>query len=594
MSMQLLRVALLSSTLAVSAAQFTRAGSATWADDPVSNDWNIVMNWVPNTVPNEANDTAAFATSNITDVTISAAIEVGAILFNPDAEEFDVTTAPAGILTLSGAGVVNNSPNLQTLVANVSDAFTSGFVFQNSATLGQNTLFENLGGEMYLEGTASAENASIVITGAGVRQGHLIFFGNSTAAEAAISVNGFATATFLDDTTAGEAGFTAIDGGTVVFSANSSAVNATIGCSGGTETGRGGGGVDFDTSATAGQSLIEVNGAGVAGAVAASIVMSDSSTCGAATFTVNGGAEAGAEGAEMNFFETATAADASILINGGENGGEGGGLFFFGNSDGGTARLTLSGNAQVDISGHGRRLMTLGSLEGDGSVFLGSRALAIGSKNLSTTFSGVIQDGGSSGGTGGSVTKVGSGTLNLAGSSSYTGGTIVSAGALNLRNKTGSATGSGAVNVNTGTLGGKGIIGGVTTIGTGSASGAFLAPALGTKKQATLTIQNALTFNSDATYTCTFKAKKNKARSDKLIAKGVTIKSGAIIALNGQTQGSLKRGVTLTLISNTSTDPISGSFSNLPEGGIVMVNGSNFQASYRGGDGNDLTLTVVP
>jgi autotransporter-associated beta strand protein len=238
--------------------------------------------------------------------------------------------------------------------------------------------------------------------------------------------------------------------------------------------------------------------------------------------------------------------------------------------------------------------MTLGSLEGDGSVFLGSRALAIGSKNLSTTFSGVIQDGGSSGGTGGSVTKVGSGTLNLAGSSSYTGGTIVSAGALNLTNKTGSATGSGAVNVNTGTLGGKGIIDGVTTIGTGSASGAFLAPALGTKKQATLTIQNALTFNSDATYTCTFKAKKNKARSDKLIAKGVTIKSGAIIALNGQTQGSLKRGVTLTLISNTSTDPISGSFSNLPEGGIVMVNGSNFQASYRGGDGNDLTLTVVP
>jgi hypothetical protein len=70
------------------------------------------------------------------------------------------------------------------------------------------------------------------------------------------------------------------------------------------------------------------------------------------------------------------------------------------------------------------------------------------------------------------------------------------------------------VNVNTGTLGGKGIIDGVTTIGTGSASGAFLAPALGTKKQATLTIQNALTFNSDATYTCTFKAKKNKARSE--------------------------------------------------------------------------------
>ena len=50
----------------------------------------------------------------------------------------------------------------------------------------------------------------------------------------------------------------------------------------------------------------------------------------------------------------------------------------------------------------------------------------------------------------------------------------------------------------------------------------------------------------------------------------------------------------MTLISNTSADPISGTFSNLPDGGIVRINGNNFQASYSGGDGNDLTLTVVP
>jgi hypothetical protein len=50
----------------------------------------------------------------------------------------------------------------------------------------------------------------------------------------------------------------------------------------------------------------------------------------------------------------------------------------------------------------------------------------------------------------------------------------------------------------------------------------------------------------------------------------------------------------LTLISNTSASPISGTFSNLPDGGIVTVNGNNLQASYSGGDGNDLMLTVVP
>jgi hypothetical protein len=48
------------------------------------------------------------------------------------------------------------------------------------------------------------------------------------------------------------------------------------------------------------------------------------------------------------------------------------------------------------------------------------------------------------------------------------------------------------------------------------------------------------------------------------------------------------------VISNTSANPISGTVSNLPDRGIVAINGNNFQASYEGGDGNDLTLTVVP
>jgi hypothetical protein len=148
--------------------------------------------------------------------------------------------------------------------------------------------------------------------------------------------------------------------------------------------------------------------------------------------------------------------------------------------------------------------------------------------------------------------------------------------------------------VNAGILGGKGIVAGATTIGTGTGTGAFLAPAAGSNVQATLTIQSALIFKADATYTYTFRAKRNRAKTDKVIANGVTINSGAMIALSGQTQGALSQGLVLTLISNTSTNPISGTFSNLPDGGIVTINGNNFQASYEGGDGNDLTLTVVP
>jgi hypothetical protein len=53
--------------------------------------------------------------------------------------------------------------------------------------------------------------------------------------------------------------------------------------------------------------------------------------------------------------------------------------------------------------------MTIGSIEGDGNVFLGANNLTVGSNNLSTTFSGGIE------GTGGSLTKIGSGTLILSG-----------------------------------------------------------------------------------------------------------------------------------------------------------------------------------
>jgi len=32
----------------------------------------------------------------------------------------------------------------------------------------------------------------------------------------------------------------------------------------------------------------------------------------------------------------------------------------------------------------------------------------------------------------------------------------------------------------------------------------------------------------------------------------------------------------------------------LPDGSIVTIKGNTFLVSYSGGDGNDLTLTVVP
>lgn len=276
-----------------------------------------------------------------------------------------------------------------------------------------------------------------------------------------------------------------------------------------------------------------------------------------------------------------------MIAEGGSGGGGGGRIKVEGEAQLNRAQFRVYGNGVLDLRTAAAPGPLIGSLEGDGVVSLTSNSLSVGDNQLSTTFAGTIE------GTG-ALFKLGNGTLTLAGANLYTGGTTVSQGALVVSNPTGSGTGTGAAAINAGTLGGNGIIAGAVTIGTDSATGAFLAPAHGTNKQVTLTIQSGLTFNSDATYTYSFKAKRNKSKTDKVIANGVTINSGASINLSGQTQGTLTQGTVYPVITNTAATPIAGTFSNLPDGGIVNVNGNNLQASYEGGDGNDLTLTVVP
>jgi hypothetical protein len=56
----------------------------------------------------------------------------------------------------------------------------------------------------------------------------------------------------------------------------------------------------------------------------------------------------------------------------------------------------------------------------------------------------------------------------------------------------------------------------------------------------------------------------------------------------------LTAGTVFPIISNTASTPIAGTFSNLSDGSTLTVGSNNYQVSYEGGEGNDLTLTVVP
>ena len=70
--------------------------------------------------------------------------------------------------------------------------------------------------------------------------------------------------------------------------------------------------------------------------------------------------------------------------------------------------------------------------------------------------------------------------------------------------------------------------------------------------------------------------------------------SGARFSLHRVGQGILTPGTVFTVIDNTAATPIAGTFRNLPDGSTFTVGPNTFQADYEGGDGNDLTLKVVP
>lgn len=371
----------------------------------------------------------------------------------------------------------------------------------------------SFGGSTYFHDTASAGNALITNTGGAVTfggRGETYFEDNSTADQATI-VNKHATSLAL--------------GGSTTFSGNSNAANAVITNEGGSTDDTDGGSLGFSDSASAGSAII----------------------------TSAGGAARSA--GTVSFSDTSTAASATIICNGAITESEGGAAYFNGSSSGGAARIELLGKGTLWLTYRDFPLLSIGSLEGEGYVYLGGNELVIGSNDLGTTFSGVISDG--TGYTGGSLRKIGDGHFTLLNANTYTGGTIIDGGTVEADNTGASATGSGPVPLNSGTLTGNGIVAGAVTLGTsGYYRGATLAP--GRRLPGQMVIQGAVTFHSDSNFQ--WKMSSRSSTASKLMANGVTIDRGALLIFAGIGHHELPTGTVFTAIENTSAAPISGSF----------------------------------
>jgi autotransporter-associated beta strand protein len=585
-------------------------------------DFNANPNWVPATVPT---GTATFSVTTGPNLSFSAAsTSIGTMQFNAGAPAYTFSLTSDHAVNVNGAGIVNNSSNKPIFSVDASNPVSvTNFLlnFNNGASAGDATINVANGAIVQFFGTSTAANATITLSTAG----SLIFNDSSSAGSATIHEvsGGF---DFKNSSTAGDATITT-GADQDAFENTSTAANAHITIPTGSI------GLVFVNASSGGSAAIDNAGAGVPAIGLGSLIFTSSSTATDPTVRTPSAANAtitNHDGGELQFgtytltfsplfnFDftkgTGSAGNATIINN------NGGTTTFLNQSDAGTATITNNsggsllfvnkGGLPADPDASGARVInnaggkvdisgvttgvSIGSIEGAGNVFLGSKKLTLGNSNLNTEISGVIADGGASGGVGGSLTKVGTGTLILSGANTYTGGTTISAGTLQLGN--GGTTGSIVGNV---------LDNGIFAInhsnaflynGVISGSGAFQQIGAGTTTLTAVQSYSGLTTIGAGTLALTGAGSvasssgvvDNATFDISATGSGASIKTlsgSGIVALGAKT-------LTLTNASGNFTGAIGGAGGFTLAGGAEMLSGSNTYTGPTTISGGTLTIAA--